>query len=74
MSKKQQAPTQEINRYSVFVVDTYMDRQEQQQTEWIRVGVAFPHKDGKGFNVQCKALPGDGKLVIRLNEPQDKAG
>jgi hypothetical protein len=37
------------------------------------VGVAFPRKDGNGFNVQIKALPGDGRLVIRFNEPQDKA-
>jgi len=75
MSKKQQLPTQDATRYNVFVVDTYIDKQDQQQTDWLRVGVAFPHKDGKGFNVQVKALPGDGRLVIRLNEPQlEKAG
>jgi hypothetical protein len=74
MSKKQQVPTQDTHRYHVFVVDTYIDKQDQQQTDWLRVGVAFPHKDGKGFNVQVRALPGDGRLVIRLNEPQDKVG
>ena len=74
MSKKQQLPSQDANRYNVFVVDTYTDKQDQQQTDWLRVGVAFPHKDGKGFNVQVKALPGDGRLVIRLNEPQEKIG
>lgn len=70
MSKKQQpAPAHEITRYDVFVVETYT-KEAQEQTRWVRVGVAFPHKDVKGFNVECKALPIDGKLVIRLHEPQ----
>ncbi len=39
---------------------------------WINVGAAFPHSDGKGFNVIVQALPVDGKLVLR--EPQAEAG
>ena len=38
---------------------------------WINVGAAFPHSDGKGFNIIVQALPVDGKLVLR--EPQDDA-
>lgn len=30
-----------------------------------RVGSAFEHKDGKGFNVILDALPVDGKLTLR---------
>jgi len=72
MTKKQQsAQAQESNRYGVFVVETFTDKTGQEQTRWIRVGIAFPHKDGKGLNVECKAIPVDGKLVIRLHEPQD---
>ena len=36
---------------------------------WINVGAAFPHADGKGFNVIVQALPIDGKIVLRL--PKD---
>lgn len=32
---------------------------------WTRVGSAWLHKDGKGFNVQLDALPVDGRLVLR---------
>ncbi len=72
MSKKQQSEqAQEINRYGVFVVENFKDNKDQDQARWIRVGIAFPHKDGKGLNVECKAIPVDGKLVIRLHEPQD---
>jgi hypothetical protein len=27
--------------------------------------LAFPHKDGKGFNIMLQALPLDGKIVCR---------
>jgi hypothetical protein len=32
---------------------------------WTRIGSAWLHKDGKGFNIQLDALPVDGRLVIR---------
>lgn len=31
---------------------------------WTRIGSAFPHQDGEGFNLRLDALPLDGKLVI----------
>ena len=31
-----------------------------------RIGAAWPHKDGKGFNVQLDAMPLDGKLTLRV--------
>jgi len=40
---------------------------------WLNIGVAFPHEDGKGFNVMLQALPlhGNGKIVLREHEPKD---
>ena len=32
---------------------------------WTRIGSAWLHKDGKGFNLQLEALPVDGRLVVR---------
>ena len=32
---------------------------------WTRIGSAWLHKDGDGFNIQLEALPVDGRLVIR---------
>jgi len=71
MTKKQQsAQTQESTRSDVFVIENYTDKNNQEQARWIRVGVAFPHNDGKGFNLKCTALPVNGELVIRVHEPQ----
>ena len=44
-------------------------RNESDKDFWTRIGAAWPHKDGKGFNVVLDAFPVNGKLVIR--EQQD---
>ncbi|MFK4411060.1 hypothetical protein ABH991_008152 [Bradyrhizobium ottawaense] len=32
---------------------------------WTKLGAAWPHDDGKGFNVELIALPVSGRIVIR---------
>ena len=32
---------------------------------WTLVGTAFPHEDRQGMNILLKALPVDGRLVLR---------
>ena len=43
---------------------------ENDKDYWLNIGVAFPHKDGKGWNLNIQALPLDGKLVIREVDEQ----
>jgi hypothetical protein len=31
-----------------------------------RIGVAWPHKDGNGFNVQIESVPLDGRITLRV--------
>jgi len=40
-------------------------RREGQDDYWLNIGLAFPHRDGKGFNIVLQALPLDGKIVCR---------
>lgn len=44
-----------------------------QDDYWLNIGAAFPHDDGKGFNVLLQALPiavdGQCKIVIREHDP-----
>ena len=65
-------PTAAARRFDVFVVEDYTKGGEE-KANWIRVGVAFENKDGKGFNVQLSALPVSGKLVLRVHEPRQDA-
>jgi hypothetical protein len=33
---------------------------------WTRMGVAFPHKDGKGFDLLIDVFPLDGRITLRV--------
>lgn len=39
---------------------------------WTRVGAAWAHDDGQGFNVSLDCVPVDGKLVLRAPKPEDE--
>jgi len=75
MSKKSpaaiaQTVTATANRFDAFTVRDY-ELAGEKKADWNKVGVAFPHSDGKGYNVVLHALPVDGKLVLRLHEPKE---
>ena len=33
---------------------------------WTRIGSAWAHQDGKGFNVQLEVAPLDGRITLRV--------
>lgn len=61
------------DRYDVLVVEKYEDEAGAEKSLWTRIGAAFPHKDGQGLNVELKAIPVNGKLVIRRHEAKARA-
>jgi hypothetical protein len=60
--KQPAAPTHRA--YSVI-------RREGQDDFWLNIGLAFPHKDGDGFNIILQAFPLDGKIVCRKVEDEE---
>lgn len=38
--------------------------------KWTEIGVAFPHKDGKGFDILFDVVPLSGHITIRV--PSEK--
>jgi len=38
---------------------------------WTKIGAAWKHEDGEGFNVSLEAFPTDGQLVIRAPKAKD---
>ena len=62
MAEKDQSRQPTHRAYSVI-------KREGQDDFWLNIGLAFPHKDGKGLNVVLQAFPLDGKIVLR--EPSD---
>lgn len=52
------------NKPTHFVY-TVRDGGENNKDYWTKIGIAYAHKDGKGFSLSLDALPLDGKLTIR---------
>lgn len=48
-----------------------VEEREGQDPFWLKIGAAFEHKDGKGYNLVLQALPIDGRVVLReYREPE----
>lgn len=68
MSKKSSTAPEAI-RFDAFSVREYEAGGETKH-EWLKVGTAWPHQDGKGFRVVLTATPVDGVVVLRAIEPK----
>jgi hypothetical protein len=60
-------PQQGEKMYRVY---TIVERPKQDDY-WLNIGAAFPHEDGKGYNIILQAHPIGEKLVVRLYEPKE---
>ena len=49
--------------HNVYTVE---DRGEGEDPFWLKIGAAWPHKDGRGYNITLSALPLDNRLVLRV--------
>jgi hypothetical protein len=71
-SKRRTAMTQRPSHRAYVIEDRDGEQTEQQSGFWTRVGSAWPHKDGKGLNLQL--IPGiavTGRLVLREFTDED---
>jgi hypothetical protein len=61
MSKKSE-PAKNLPAYRVWCVT----KGDSDKATWAEIGSAWKHRDGKGFNIQFKALPlPEGQIVLR---------
>jgi hypothetical protein len=65
MTERGRKPT-----HSAYSVRNYTANGEE-QADWIRIGAAWLHKDGKGFDVTLDAVPLSGRVVLRMNTPRE---
>jgi hypothetical protein len=42
------------------------DGREGKKSFWTRIGSAWQHADGKGFNAQVECVPLDGRITLRV--------
>ena len=55
---------------NVFTVEEY-ENNGKAGKKWTKIGAAFPHKEGAGFNIELKAFPIDGRLVVLPPDTDD---
>lgn len=72
MAKNTNKSAPETKRFNAYTVRDF-ERNGATEHDWMRIGVAFPNDDGKGFNLILHAVPVDGKVVVRLHEPKEDA-
>ena len=64
MTKEPQTSTGNAPAYIAYHVP------DRRNAHWARIGAAWPHKDGKGFNLKLELLPADGgNITLRVYEP-----
>ena len=66
-----QATASHLNVYSVREFESSTG---QKAKSWTKVGVAFPHKEPPGFNVELNLLPLDGRLVALPPAEDEREG
>lgn len=56
--------TQSTSNKPTHIAYHVVDRGE--KSYWTRVGVAWQHRDGNGFNVELQIMPLDGRISLRV--------
>lgn len=50
----------------------YLVEGEGEHAFWTKIGAAWPHQGGEGFNIQLSAIPLTGRLVVIKAKPQSE--
>jgi hypothetical protein len=67
-----------MSRLEAFTVRKYLTSDGEEKSSWTRIGVAFPHKSGGGFNISLECVPvptikdGKASVEIVLRPPMEK--
>ncbi len=57
-----------MNKKPALIAYSIRERGKGQKDIWTRIGAAWPHSSGTGFNIQLEALPMGDRIV--LTEPK----
>jgi len=55
--------------HTAYSVREYKANNER-KSEWTRIGIAWAHRDGEGFDIVLEALPVNGRVALRKSKPK----
>lgn len=64
---KDNKPSRNRPSHAVYVVEG-----EGESSFWTKIGSAWAHEDGEGFNLSLIAIPLTGRLVIRKRQVKEQ--
>ena len=56
--------------YNAFVVE----KRGKDDSQWTKIGAAWPHGDGNGMTIYLQALPVNGEVVLRIPKNENGEG
>ena len=59
-------PEKKQPSHKAFAVENFT-KDDKEKSSWKEIGVAWAHKDGKGFDLNIKLMPLSGRIVLREN-------
>jgi hypothetical protein len=62
------------NHLFAYSVEEYDAGNGKKGRSWTRIGAAFPHKEGPGFNIELRSIPLDGRIVLLPPDENSDAG
>ena len=65
-STKQAQGSSKAPSHLVYHVREFDGRDGKKSSFWTRIGSAWAHADGKGFNAQVECVPLDGRITLRV--------
>jgi hypothetical protein len=57
--------------HTAYSVRDY-EKNGETNSDWTRVGVAWAHRDGNGFDIILEAIPVNGRIALRKNKPKSE--
>ena len=57
--------------HTAYSVRKYTQNGEH-KSDWTRIGAAWLHGDGEGFDIVLEAVPVNGRIALRKNKPKSE--
>lgn len=72
-NNQRKTTTMTQTKQPALVAYSVEDARKGRKAYWTKIGRLFAHDDAKGFDLVLNALPINGRIVIRQEQPRDDA-
>lgn len=63
--------TKKAPTHHAYMVREYEKADGEADSQWLKIGAAWAHRDGEGFDLILEELPIAGRVVLRKVKPRE---